>query len=276
MRFSLNSFTLPTLAFITAACQPAEKEEESAQNSTVQNNIQSTDSNNESEASRPAFETIKLDNITLNLVSFDSRLHSLQVADQSKGLGKEWEDAKSAASDHSAIAAINGGFFTPEEKPLGLVIENGVTFGSFNRSSLGAGIFYNTGSSSAIVRSSQWKEVQKSKPKQLLQSGPMLVEDNSSTKGLSDSSSRVRSFIAWDGKNRWCIGHASACTLRELGLVLEKASPNGWKISTALNLDGGRSSDLWVSSALTDTGSALIIRPFWNKPVRNFLVLKTK
>jgi hypothetical protein len=38
-----------------------------------------------------------------------------------------------------------------------------------------------------------------------------------------------------------------------------------------LNLDGGRSSDLWISSAVQ--GGPLRERPLWNKPVRNFLVL---
>ena len=45
----------------------------------------------------------------------------------------------------------------------------------------------------------------------------------------------------------------------------------GWKIHRAMNLDGGRSSDLWISSRVS--GGPLTSRPPWNRPVRNFLIL---
>jgi len=38
-----------------------------------------------------------------------------------------------------------------------------------------------------------------------------------------------------------------------------------------MNLDGGRSSDLWISSRVS--GGPLTSRPPWNRPVRNFLIL---
>jgi len=56
-----------------------------------------------------------------------------------------------------------------------------------------------------------------------------------------------------------------------LGTALAGAELGGVKIKSALNLDGGRSSDLWVGSSAA--GGPLRERPLWNKPVRNFLVL---
>ncbi len=45
----------------------------------------------------------------------------------------------------------------------------------------------------------------------------------------------------------------------------------GLTIDAALNLDGGSSSDLWISS--TVKGGPANERPFWSKSVRNYLVL---
>ena len=212
--------------------------------------------------------------IQFNLVTFDSRKQSLVVVDQTKGPGTTYADSQAATKALNGIAAINAGFFTPEGKPLGLVITQGDKRGSYNTSSLGSGIFYKTSQGHHLKRRSIWTKLSKNPPAELLQSGPMLLENSKSIVGLSDEQGRVRSFIATDGKSHWCIGHASSCTLNELSKTLTTIKIDSFKPTTALNLDGGRSSDLWVSSTVNN--GPLKIRPFWNKDVRNFLVLKNK
>jgi hypothetical protein len=59
--------------------------------------------------------------------------------------------------------------------------------------------------------------------------------------------------------------------LADLGNALAAGNPAGWPIVDALNLDGGRSSDLWASSAIA--GGPLVRRTPWNRAVRNFLIL---
>lgn len=217
---------------------------------------------------------INHDGIQFNLVTFDSRKQSLVVADQAKGPGTTYANAQAAAKSLKGIAAINAGFFTPEGKPLGLVITQGNKRGSYNTSSLGTGIFYQTPQAAHLQRRSIWTKLSKNPPAELIQSGPMLLERSKPIAGLSKEQSRVRSFIATDGKSHWCIGHANDCTLDELSKALVTLKIGDFKAATALNLDGGRSSDLWVSSAVSN--GPLSIRPFWNKDVRNFLVLKNK
>ena len=212
--------------------------------------------------------------IQFNLVTFDSRKQSLVVVDQTKGPGTIYTDSQATTKALNGIAAINAGFFTPEGKPLGLVITQGNKRGSYNTSSLGSGIFYQTSQGHHLKRRSIWTKLSKNPPAELLQSGPMLLENSKSIVGLSDEQGRVRSFIATDGKSHWCIGHASSCTLNELSKTLTTIKIDSFKPTTALNLDGGRSSDLWVSSTVNN--GPLKIRPFWNKDVRNFLVLKNK
>ena len=137
-----------------------------------------------------------------------------------------------------------------------------------NRSSLGGGLYLG-GNSPALLR----RERGASGP-EVLQAGPFLVEGSKAIGGLSQKSSTARSFIAWDGGSGWVIARTGACSLEELARALAGAELGGVKVRSALNLDGGRSSDLWVSPAVS--GGPISERPLWNKPVRNFLVLQPR
>jgi len=207
-----------------------------------------------------------LSGISLTAVTFDSRHQSLAIADQPGGPGSRWADAAAAGRELGGIAAVNAGFFTPEGNPLGLVVTGGQRISPMNRaSSLGAGLF--TGGNSPALQ----RREQSTNAPEVLQSGPFLVENGRVISGLSQDSSTARTILGWDGGHGWFIARTGACSLAQLGQALAGAEFGGVKARTVLNLDGGRSSDLWVSSAVA--GGPVSQRPFWNKPVRNFLVL---
>jgi len=220
-----------------------------------------------------AYHHTSRNGIILSLVSFDDRDFQLQVADQLNGPATHWRDAKSAAKALHGVAAINGGFFTPEGKPLGLVITSGERRSSVNASSLGAGIYLSHGQGSQIVRRKIYTRSPKQwgKITQLLQTGPMLTENKKPVSGLGNTNNRPRSFLVWDGKHHWAIGFANSCSLDALSRALAGKAPAGFTIQTAVNLDGGRSSDLWVGSQVNNGNKTH--RSFLNKPVRNFLVI---
>lgn len=208
-----------------------------------------------------------LGGIPISAVSFDSRTHRLSIVDQAGGPGSSFADAQAAAASRGGIAAVNGGFFTPEGAPLGLVVSGGKRTGSINRaSSLGAG-YYSEASAPALVRRERWGGT----VSEALQSGPFLVEHGKAIGGLSSTSSSARTVIGWDGGTHWFIARGGACSLAELAQALAGAEIGGVKARFVLNLDGGRSSDLWISPAVE--GGPVTERPFWNKPVRNFLIL---
>ena len=79
--------------------------------------------------------------------------------------------------------------------------------------------------------------------RELIQAGPLLVENGRTVGGLESTKSSVRSVILWDGGTRWWIGCSTPCTLAALGQTLASGEPAGWPVRQALNLDGGRSSD---------------------------------
>ncbi len=222
-----------------------------------------------------AYHSVSSQGITISAVYFDDRKFQLTVADQADGCGSQWMDAKSAAMSCDGYAAINGGFFTPEGKPLGILVASGIKRGSLNQSSLGAGIFISSKNKSAIVRREHYAPSSvTNNVENLLQAGPMLVEHGKPTIGLSDNNARPRSFIAWDGKHHWAIGHIDSSTLAAAARALSETSLIGFKASTVLNLDGGRSSDLWAGPRVP--GGAKTHRSFLNKPVRNYLVITSR
>lgn len=206
-------------------------------------------------------------------VAFDSRSHRLVVVDQAGGPGSRFPDAASAGRSRGGHAAVNAGFFTPEGTPLGLVISQGTPAGAWNSgSSLGSGIWHAESSGkSAIKRREQLGRSAASTMHELIQTGPMLIENGAGVSGLDPTKPSIRSMILWDGGTRWWLGRSSICTLADLGTALTQFQPDDWKVRHALNLDGGRSADFWVSDAIQ--GGPLVRRAAWNRPVRNFLVL---
>jgi hypothetical protein len=226
-----------------------------------------------SPVSDPQASRVTLSGITFEGVLFDSRSHRLRVVEQGGEPGSHLADAVAAAREIGGLAAVNGGFFTPEGEPLGLVISNGRRFGAWNgASALGSGVWHASADGhSAINRRETLGKDRASTMHELMQAGPLLVWRGSAVGGLEAAKTSARTLILWDGGHRWWIGRSSPCTLARCAEVLATSSPVSWPVHHALNLDGGRSSDLWVSPAVQ--GGPITNRPPWNRPVRNFLVL---
>ncbi len=220
------------------------------------------------------FISREISGITFEGVSFDSRSARLAVVDQAGGPGSQYPDAAGAGQAAGAIAAVNAGFFTPEGSPLGLVVADGKVSGNWNSaSSLGSGVWYLAPSgTSAITRREKLGNAAARRMRELVQAGPLLVENGQPISGLDATKTSARIAILWNGGSQWWIGRASPCTLAAFANALATGNPAGWPTVRALNLDGGRSSDLWISAQIP--GGPITRRTPWNRPVRNFLILK--
>ena len=223
------------------------------------------------------FKTATVAGVTLSFVAFDSRDYTLEVLDQA-GLGTQFQSAAQAAKASGALAAINGGFFTPEGQPLGLLYHRGKKTGSLNTaSSLGSGILYLDKSAPQPVLArretfQKWLNSATFSPLEVLQTGPFLVEKGNAVSGLSTKESRVRSILLWDGEHHFALAQCEPISLRNLAGALAQQPLKDFDIQSALNLDGGRSSDLFISAKVS--GGPKTLRRWWNKPVRNYIVLK--
>src|SRR5690606_35570644 len=118
---------------------------------------------------------VKVGDIALDGVQFDSRLHRLVVADQTGGPGSKWPDSQKAGEAFGGIAAINAGFFTPEGDPLGLVVTDGDPRGYWNSaSSLGSAVWYeDQAGNSGIARREKLGKGAAARMRELVQAGPL-------------------------------------------------------------------------------------------------------
>lgn len=203
------------------------------------------------------------DSVDLQLVYFDSRSHDLKIIDQpddGAGAGQITACMRQAG----AIAGVNGGFFTPQFTPMGLMIADGRPTGTWQSNKLLTG--------AVVVRHSPrllWNsELRESRSaRDLIQAGPRLVDSGRPVASLERSKHVPRTFIATDGSHRWIFGLARHTSLGELAEIL--ATPDllpGFHVHRALNLDGGRSSAIYFRTADGREQSD----PGWST-VRNYL-----
>ena len=205
---------------------------------------------------------------TMHLYRFSSKEVALKVIPRG-----EHRNLGSAMKANQCLAGCNGGFFDPQNRPLGEVIASGQKTGTRNlASTLTSGVLYQEGETLAIERAKTFYP-KKRKPGELLQTGPFLIENGKSVKGLSNRKVARRTFIATDGKGEWFIAFTPPTTLAQLATsLLESGDRYGFKIKTALNFDGGSSSALWVAKGKDN--KPLYLREF--KGVANYIGLVAK
>ena len=153
--------------------------------------------------------------------------------------------AQEVARTTGAIAVINGSFFDPSGKPLGLVIENGTIIQQMPlRSMHNSGIFCIKHDVPYIFHRSNFSA---SGTSQAIQSMPRLIHRGNAVSNLKNAHEiKRRSGIAIDYDGKIIIyatdTHLSGLSLFDVQTFLLKPE---LRIQSALNLDGGRSSQLY-------------------------------
>lgn len=202
----------------------------------------------------------------MDVIVFDSRQCALRVIDQPHAYAGGGEIATSMR-EINAVGGVNGGYFTPEFRPLGLMVSHGKPTGSLVTSTLLGGLIVSTGGSPRLLWRSEYSHA--AATTDLVQAGPRLVDESRPLPKLDRSKSRPRTFIATDGGHGWAVGVVKSTSLGELAEML--ATPGvlpGLRVQRALNLDGGRSSAIWMRTAAGEE----ISEPGWST-VRNFIAI---
>lgn len=182
------------------------------------------------------------------------RFHIIRALD----LNRQAADVRSMTKSVSGIAGINANFFDENGHALGLIISQGKVEQPLQRGGkLLSGVFYLRASSPAIVHRDKFSA---SNVDLAIQAGPRLVEDGAAIPIASsrDESSR-RSGIAIL-KNGDIIIFATllrfpGATLRDIQQMLLDPTLN---VASALNLDGGGSSQLFMESLANQQEETLI------------------
>ena len=209
--------------------------------------------------------------LTAHLAFFNSRAYRLEVVDL--GAGDEVSDVKmeDAGLRAGCVAGVNGGFFHPDYRPLGLMISGGQRIGRLETTKLLSGVVYSDDRGVHLVRRAGFRDHPDIGA--LLQTGPYLVERGRAVRGLSTARSARRTFIATDWRRHWVIGATTTrVTLAELADAL--ATPGAltsWRTDRAINLDGGSSTGFFVGG---DVQPTVTLRPL--KRVRNLLCIRPR
>jgi len=210
--------------------------------------------------------------VTARLAFFTSPVYRLEVIDLGDGAEPAYPSLEAAFRANGCVAGVNGGFFHPDWRPLGLVIAGGRRINRFETSKLLSGVLYSDAKGTHIERRSRFRD--HGGIRALLQTGPYLIEHGRAVRGLSQADPRRRTFIATDWRGHWALGATTTpLTLAELAEVL--ASPGAltsWPVDRAINLDGGSSTGFFFDR---EPKAAPVQMQPW-KRVRNLLGVRLR
>ena len=202
------------------------------------------------------------DRASLELAIFSTKSCRLKIVDRAAEPRPDLDDAM---NDGNFLAAVNGGYFDPEYRPIGLRIVDGKMITPLQKARLLSGVLSAAGKKIQILRVSEFSLSQK--PDTAVECGPMIVDLGKSVRGLESTKSARRTFAAVGG-DKAVLGFCSDVTLADLSNILPIVSIPEFKIQRALNLDGGSSSAFWFKRA---SGNAFSISEL--KPVRDFVAI---
>lgn len=205
--------------------------------------------------------------VTARLAFFTSPAYRLEVVDLGDGAEPAYPSLAAAFRANGCVAGVNGGFFHPDRRPLGLVIAGGRRLNRFETAKLLSGVVYSDARGTHIERRARFRD--HAGIEALLQTGPYLVEHGRAVRRLSTANPRRRSFVATDWGGHWALGITTTqLTLAELATVLTSPGTlTPWPVDRAINLDGGSSTGFFFDRG---AGTAPVrIEP--RRRVRNLL-----
>lgn len=145
---------------------------------------------------------------------------------------------------HNAIIGVNGGFFSPDLKPLGLRINEGKVKNPLKQTTWW-GVFYTRNGAAHIVSQ---KEFRSDKSIDFaVQSGPRLVINGSIPSLKQSISYRTALGITPKGDVILVVTKTLPMSIQELAETMQKPTEEGGlDCINAINLDGGSSTQLYV------------------------------
>lgn len=184
--------------------------------------------------------------VRVQLTFFPSPAYRLAVVDLGDDQRTRPPTIAAAFAARSIPAGVNGGFFHPDLRPLGLMIVEGERRHRFESARLLTGVIYSDGEGTHLVRRGRFED----HPGiiALLQSGPFLVEGGRPVRGLAATAAARRTFVATDWRGHWALGTTlTPLSLADLAECLAAGVMTDWPVTRALNLDGGSSTGFFFA-----------------------------
>lgn len=185
----------------------------------------------------PYQSLVKLKILRISLDKFQVR-----VLD-SRAFGAVRLEVKELARKSQALAAINGGFFQPDYRPLGLLIVDGKELNPLRNADWG--VFLVQNQSPRIIHTKEYRN--DSNISQALQVGPRLVVDGRELQ-MKRQMAR-RSALGITSKNQVILLNSGGADIyaQDLARILQlPESRGGLDCRDALSLDGGPSAQMYA------------------------------
>lgn len=197
----------------------------------------------------PGFEYAKLSAGGPNTESYvhafrvDPARYRFSVA-LAKDFAQKSTSVRELAERSKALLAINGGFFSPELEPLGLRIQDGRVRAPLKNTSWW-GVFAIQGHQPRIVAQRDFRA--DTKFSMAVQAGPRLLVDGTIPPLRAGADDRSALGITPHGKVIVAITEHAPMETATLAAILRRPEPQGGLgCRSALNLDGGRSAQLFA------------------------------
>ena len=179
----------------------------------------------------------------IDLALFSTKSCTLRVIDQANAPRHELAYVMRRGN---CLAGVNGGYFDSDYAPIGLLLVDGKTIAPLQRARLITGVLIASSRGVQIMRTREFPRQQKFNA--AVQCGPFLVDLGRPVRGLEETHQARRTFAAVAKPDRAALGFCSEISLAELADILASAQlADDFKISRALNLDGGSSSGFWFA-----------------------------
>ncbi|GER88736.1 hypothetical protein KDW_28980 [Dictyobacter vulcani] len=180
---------------------------------------------------------------TVTITRFDTKKVHLSIGyqpDQPLQL-KDW------MKQSNAIAIINGGYFDQQNRATALLISDGQAHGSSYQDCCGMLAADSAGNVTIQSLHDQPYDPGTQQLQQATQSRPMLIMAGKRTQFQETAAASPRSVVAMDNQGRllFIVSPAQAFSVDELADLLEQSDLS---LKTALNLDGGTSTGLYLRS----------------------------
>jgi exopolysaccharide biosynthesis protein len=206
-------------------------------------------------------EAVAGNEATLDLALVSTKNATLRVVDNPTGS----DDLAAVMRRTRGVAGVNGGYFDPQDAPVGLLVSEGKLIAPFRKARLLSGVLVVTKTRVDLLRSSEYSS--RKNVIAAVQCGPFLVDGGKPIAGLDNKRPARRTFVLTTGSDRVALGFCSTVTLAQLADIL--ATPE-LKTQRALNLDGGSSSAFWFAG---ERGAFSIAE---QKTVRDFVIVTPK
>jgi len=201
------------------------------------------------------------DRVSMELALFSVKSCRLGVIDQPT---EPRADLNEVMLREKCLAGVNGGYFDPDYRPIGLLVADGRTIAPLQRARLLTGVLSALAGKVQIWRVGEFSRQQRADA--AIECGPMIVDFGKPVRGLDSARPARRTFAAVAANDRAALGFCYDIRLADFATILVLPFATDFKIQRALNLDGGSSSAFWFARK---DGSAFSIPE--QKTVRDFV-----